>query len=189
MEYRCCVVDCRSNYARGERTTIFSFPKEESFREIWIKLVNRKDWEPTPSSFICIKHFEEKYYRKGKNDKRYRLTKTLKPVPAIFNPNIQTSKCSSSSHVISAATVPSRSPRKRIYQDDQYQSFMNYNLINKRSDVEEILSPAGSLFKENMTISPSTKLDLVKHVHLKSKNALKLTRLSSSYTTVVSPRH
>ena len=46
-------------------------------------------------------------------------------------------------------TVPRRSPRKRIYQDDQYQSFMNYDLINKLSNIEESLSPAGFLFKEN----------------------------------------
>ena len=75
MVCKCCVVDCRSNYAGEERTTVLSFPKEESLRKIWIKFVNRKDWEPTPLSFICIKHFKETYYRKGKNDKRYRLTK------------------------------------------------------------------------------------------------------------------
>ena len=90
----------------------------------------------TPSSFICIKHFEEKYYRKGKNDKRYRLAKTLKPVPTIFNPNIQTSQCSSSSHM-SPVTMPMRSSGKRIYQGDYYQSFMNYDLINKLSDIKE----------------------------------------------------
>ena len=67
----------------------------------------------------------------------------------IFNPNIQTSQCSSSSHIISPVTVPRRSPRKRIYQDDQYQSFMNYDLINKLSDIEESLSLAGFLFKKN----------------------------------------
>ena len=132
MAYKCCAVDCRSNYAGEERATVFSFPKEESLHKIQIKFVNRKDWEPTPSSFISIKHFEKKYYRKGKNDKRYRLTKTLKPVPTIFNPNnIQTSQCSSSSHIISPVTVPRRSPRARISQDDQYQSFMNYDLIGK----------------------------------------------------------
>ena len=46
-------------------------------------------------------------------------------------------------------TVPRRSPRKRIYQDDQYQSFMNYDLINKLSDIEDSLSLAGFLFKNN----------------------------------------
>ena len=38
MVCKCCVVDCRSNYAGEERTTVFSFPKEESLRKIWITL-------------------------------------------------------------------------------------------------------------------------------------------------------
>ena len=46
-------------------------------------------------------------------------------------------------------TVPRRSPRKSIYQDDQYESFMNCDLINKLSDIEECLSLAGFLFKKN----------------------------------------
>ena len=37
------------DYAGEERTTVFSFPKEEHLRKIWIKFVNRKDWEPTTS--------------------------------------------------------------------------------------------------------------------------------------------
>ena len=78
MVYKCCVVDCRSNYAGEERATVFSFPKEESLRKTWIKLVNRKDWEPTTSSFICIRHFEEKNYRKGKNDKPFLFNKGIK---------------------------------------------------------------------------------------------------------------
>ena len=104
MVYKHCVGDCRSNYAGEKRAAVFSFPEEESLRKIWIKFVN------SLSSLICIKHFEGKYYRKGKNGKRYRLAKTLKPAPMIFNPNIQTSQCTSSSHIISVT-----SPRKRIY--------------------------------------------------------------------------
>ena len=144
MMYKCCVIDCRSNQAGEEWKTAFSFPKEEILHKRWIKFVNRKNWEPIPSSFICIKYFEERYYRKSKNDKRYRIAKTLKAVPAIFNPNTQTSQCISSSRIISSVTVPRRSARKRIYQ-----SFMNYDLINKLSDIEESLSLAGFLFKEN----------------------------------------
>ena len=37
------VLECRSNYAGEERTTVFSFPEEESLRNIWIKFVNRKN--------------------------------------------------------------------------------------------------------------------------------------------------
>ena len=60
MVYKYRVVYCRSNYAGEERKSVCSFPKEERLRKIWIKFVNRKDWEPAPSSFICMKHFEEK---------------------------------------------------------------------------------------------------------------------------------
>ena len=196
MVYKCCVVDCRSDYTGEERTTVLSFPKEESLRKIWIKFVNRKDWEPTPSSFICIKHFEEKYYRKSKNNKRYHLIKALKPVPTIFNPNIQTSECSSSSRIISPVTVPRRPPRKRIYQDDQYQSFMNYDFINKLSDIEESISLPCFLFKKNNDYVALCKIQFTK------KRASEVTectckgstckalfqRLSSSFATVVSPR-
>ena len=76
----------RSDYACEEKTTLFSFLKEEHLRKIWIKFVNRKDWEPTNSSYICIKYFEVMYYQKGEGNKRFRLIKTLKPVPTIFDP-------------------------------------------------------------------------------------------------------
>ena len=175
MGYKCCVVDCRSSYAGEERTTVFSSPKEKSLRKIWIKFVNRKDWEPTLSSFICVKYFDEKYYSKGKNDKRYHLTKTLKPVPTIFNPNIQTSQCSSSSH---------------IYPQWQCQGDHLENVFIKMTNTKvlwitiwltnlvtsKIVFPLLVFYSRIMTMSPSAKLNLVKNAHLKLQNALKLTR-------------
>ena len=178
MVDKCCVVDCRSYYAGEERTTLFSFPEEESLRKIWIKFVNRKDWEPTPSSFICIKHLEEKYYSKGKNDKRCRLTKTLKPVPTIFNPNIQISQCSSSSHIISPVTVPRRSPRwhfvfiKMTSTKVLWIKIWLTNLVT----LKKVFPLLFSYSRKTMTMSPSTRLNLVKNARLKLQNALKLTR-------------
>ena len=84
MVFRCCVVNCRSNYAGEEKTTVFSFPEEEHLRKTWIKFVKRKDWEPTNSSYIYIKHFEDNYYQKGEGNKSFRLMKTLKPVPTQY---------------------------------------------------------------------------------------------------------
>ena len=197
--YKRYVVDCRSNKAGEERTTVFSFPKEQILRKRWIKFINRKNWEPTPSSFICMKYFEEIYYRKSKNDKRYRIAKTLKAVPAIFNPNTQTSQCILSSRIISSVTVPRRSARKRIYQDDQYQSFMNYDLINKLSDIEESPSLAGFLFKENshyvtfckIEVSEKRAPEVTECINIDKKFTCKalFQMLSISFTTVVSPRH
>ena len=136
------------------------------------------------ASFICIKYFEEKYYRKGKSDKCYGLTKTLKPVPTIFNPNIQISQCSPSSHIISLVTVPRRSPKRHIYQDEQYQSFMNYDSINKLSDIEESLSLAGFLFVFYVTFC---KIKFSEKRAPELQNALKLTRnyMESSFSKAV----
>ena len=64
MVFTFCAVICCSNYADGEKTTFFSFPKKEHLRKIWIKLVNRKDCELASSSYIRKKHFEDKYYQK-----------------------------------------------------------------------------------------------------------------------------
>ena len=63
MVYKCCTVNCCSNYTGEKSTTVFSFPKEEDLKKRWIRFVNRKDWESTSSSYMCIKH-EEKYYEK-----------------------------------------------------------------------------------------------------------------------------
>ena len=67
MPYKCCVVSCRSNYD-VDKEAVFSFPdelKENDLRRRWIRFVNRKDWKPTASFFICRRHFEPKYVKKG----------------------------------------------------------------------------------------------------------------------------
>ena len=59
---------------------------ELSLKLYWRRFVNRKDWKPTSSSYVCIKHFEEKYYKKGKNSTRYFLAINTKPVATMFDP-------------------------------------------------------------------------------------------------------
>ena len=56
MVCKCCVVDCRSNYAGEERTAVFSFPKEESLRKIWITFCKIEfSEERAPEVSECIK--------------------------------------------------------------------------------------------------------------------------------------
>ena len=84
----------------------------------WIRFGNRKDWQPSSSSYICIKHFEEKYYKKGKNSKRYRLAMNMKPVTTIFDPKKVINKNSEINNVTSPICIPRRTRRKRLYQED-----------------------------------------------------------------------
>ena len=132
-------MNCRSNYTGEEKTTVFSLPKEKNLQKIWIKFVNRKDWESTNSSYICIKHFEEKYYQNGEGNKRFQLIKTSKSVPTTFdstNPNFRNS---SVCQVTSPVSIPRKSPRKCVYQEDQYEGFIADNVIKNFSDINESL--------------------------------------------------
>ena len=63
--------------------------------------------------------------KKGEHDKRFRLIKTLKPIPTIYP---------SSTYKVS---VPRKSPKKRVFQGDQYDEFKgNNNIIGLESITE-----------------------------------------------------
>ena len=65
-------------------------------------------------------------------------------------------------------TVPSRSPRKRIYQDDQYQSFMNYDLLTNL-----VTSKKNNIQEKNDYVT-FYKIEFSDNGHLKLQNALRL---------------
>ena len=147
MVYKCCIVNCRSNYTGEESTTVFSFRKEEDLKKRWIRFVNQKDWEPTFSSYICIKHFEEKYYKKGKTSKC--LAMNVKPVLTIFDPKKVISKNSEINNVTSPICIPWRTPRKRLYQEDQYESFISKDSVKDSKCLNESFSPSVYTFRKN----------------------------------------
>lgn len=52
---------CKSNYnSTSEYVSTFKFPSTAVEREGWILNIPRKDWVPSPSAVVCIKHSEEK---------------------------------------------------------------------------------------------------------------------------------
>ena len=109
-------------------------------------MVNRKDWEQNNSSYVCIKHSEDKYYQKVEFSKRFRLIKTLKLVAAIFDP------CNPSNslacQVTSSVLTPKKSPRKCVYQENQYQRFLANYVIKNVSNINGNLGPSGYLFQQ-----------------------------------------
>lgn len=145
MVNKCCIVGCRSNYAGEISTTpAFSFPADEELRKRWIKFVNRKEWKPRESSVICIKHFDEKYIKTGKQNKRNRLNKSLKPIPTLNNATLSTYEESSLSPVYK---TPRKSPVKRTFQEDQYESFLLQDEIKTLACLDEQTSPEDYLYK------------------------------------------
>ena len=76
-------------------------------------------------SYICIRYIGEKYYKKDKSSKRYGLAINTKPVLTIFNPKTFINKNSEINSATSPISIPLRSPKKCIYQEGQYESFIS----------------------------------------------------------------
>ena len=149
MVYKCCIVNCHPNCTIEESRMVFSFQKEEDLKKRWIKFIYRKGLEPISLSYLCIRHFEEKYLKKDKNSKRYRLAINMKPVLTIFDPKTVINKNSEINNVASSISIPFRSPRKCLYQEDQYESFISKDSIKDFTCLSKSFSPGEYTFTRN----------------------------------------
>ena len=116
---------------------MFSFSSD---KDLWIKFVNRNDWQSISLAVICIKHFEGKALKKGEHEKRFRLIKTLKPIPTFYQASPKTSPTSK-------VSPPRKYPKKTFFQEDQYDEFKrNNNIIIGLESITESGCPHGYLF-------------------------------------------
>ena len=82
-------------------------------------------------------------------NKLLRLIKALKPVPTMFDLSNSNFRNSSAFYVISPVSIARKLPRKRVYQEDQYQCFLADDVIKNLSDIIENICPSGYLFQQH----------------------------------------
>ena len=81
MGWKCCVPECRSGYSDkkeyvGEiKISFYRFPADPDLKSVWIRNIERPDWEPTPNSRVCSLHFKETDFQDGRKDKRLKWRK------------------------------------------------------------------------------------------------------------------
>ena len=141
MVNKCCIYNCRSNCAGENHTVVFSFPRDDDLKKIFVSFVNRKDWSPSNSGLIRTKHFENKYLKMGKGKKRCRLDISMKPVPIIFDPSTHAS--SNTNALKAPIRIPRKSPKKRNVLADEYAEFVNNDKIMQFESIDETLAPPG----------------------------------------------
>ena len=73
----------------------------------------------------------------------------LKPVPTRFDPKKVISKNSEINNVISPICIPQKTPRKRLYQEDQYESCISKDSVKDSKCLNESFSPSGYTFRKN----------------------------------------
>ena len=54
---QCSAPGCRSGASKTPHIQSFRFPKSESQKKLWLKMMKVVDWEPKSTSVLCIKHF------------------------------------------------------------------------------------------------------------------------------------
>ena len=58
MLRKCCVYRCKSNYKSTEvRYSVFSFPRDETWRWEWIRKIPNANFNPTKYTCVCKIHF------------------------------------------------------------------------------------------------------------------------------------
>lgn len=60
-----CTNGSSKNQPQQEKVAFFSFPEKNPFRQSWIVKVKRKNWQPSKSSKLCSKHFEESCFEQN----------------------------------------------------------------------------------------------------------------------------
>ena len=61
MPNKCSVTGCYTNFNEGPKKTVFKFPGDPVLSQKWLEFLNRRDYEITKYSVICIDHFEERF--------------------------------------------------------------------------------------------------------------------------------
>ncbi|XP_046981545.1 THAP domain-containing protein 6-like [Schistocerca americana] len=58
----CAVVGCTARSDRSQKClgiTFHKFPSNATRKDLWVKALGRKDWEPSKYSKVCSQHFRE----------------------------------------------------------------------------------------------------------------------------------
>lgn len=92
MPETCSVPLCRSNYKlrkeevergiKNEYVPVFRFPANSELREKWISRINRKNFQPTERSVVCIKHFRDTDIIRYPGSRKVQLEEDA--VPSVF---------------------------------------------------------------------------------------------------------
>ena len=137
MVNKCVIYGCKSEYKSNVNSVpSFHFPLQKvDLLAKWTKFVNHLDWSLISNSVICANHFDQKFILNGK---RKKLNWKLNPVPTIY-PESVLSKPSS----LPTLTGFRKSPKPRIYQPDQVNSFVEKDKIHNIEDITEKHCPFG----------------------------------------------
>ena len=115
MPNKCSVTGCYTNFNEGTKKTVFKFPGDPGLSKKSVEFLNRRDYEITEYSIICIDNFEERFIIQHQT--RAALNYSMNPIP-IIHPSFMS---------LSLAPVPSESRKTPTIRNFNQ---MNFRPIN-----------------------------------------------------------
>ncbi|GIY69359.1 hypothetical protein CDAR_470451 [Caerostris darwini] len=82
MGRKCSVPLCYSNYEK-HYVSAFPFPSDPGLRTLWLRNIRRPDFNPGPTSGVCIKHFEDQFIVKHDRGELHDGDEALKNIACI----------------------------------------------------------------------------------------------------------
>ena len=142
MVNKCAAPKCQTAHTSSTRklSSLHLPLKKEELNKKWTRFVNRSDSVPTKHSVLCELHFEYIYKNKGKH---MSLNWSMKPVPTIHSADLIDKPS-----VLPTTQTFRKPPRKRIFQEDQLDSFRIHDKINSLDDLNQSHSPPGFEFRQ-----------------------------------------
>ena len=155
---KCVAPKCQTGYTSftGKLSSFHFPPKNEELNKKWNRFVNRSDWVPTKHSVLCKLHFEDICKIKGMS-----LNWSTKRVPSIHSAELIDTPCG----LPSTRTFRQR-PRKKIFLEDQLDSFCMHDKINSLGDLNQSHYPPVFEVRqfEGCVIFHRLKFDIVSQV-------------------------
>ncbi|XP_037294382.1 THAP domain-containing protein 1-like [Manduca sexta] len=94
---QCCVKGCKSNSRKKDPEISFHrLPKNLKTRAKWIENIGRRDWNPTPNTYICSLHFEKNCVNRTLNVPRVKDNCFPTIFPHVIAPDESNSQASTS---------------------------------------------------------------------------------------------
>lgn len=206
MPRHCCVPACKSNYASSLKSekpqTTFSFPKDKSIQDLWLRKIHREDYTVTKCSAICARHFNPEDVERTETwkdaegsiyERELKYPKLKKgAVPQIF-PN-------QPKYLTTPKVLSRRDPSERKIahferqfndMEERVEEFLNRDLITNYDDFLSNIDKKVSLKKWNYKAVENTmyfyymNIDHYDHCDRNAVKVLSSVRISDSFKMVV----
>lgn len=145
MVNKCSVSGCKTNHVGGEKGTVFELPDDEEQKNKWISFLKSDFLASYNHIFVCHKHFANHFVKR--NEKRYRLVKSLKPYPTILPRSQLYINISEAERESANSKTPRKPPKDRKFQVDELKQFKEMDAIRSLDDInQECVSSLGEEF-------------------------------------------